>query len=1199
MLFMAGSVYLQKDAAEEAQHLTKEISSNLHSWISDIESEAQTILGNAPDAWEHASHSFFLMDSVQVLRWNRNDFLPDVRTVQDDFKLRLLQWPRGIFLLRKWNISENRFLLAVIPLQNRYKINNRYLVSGWNEAIFPTQDVAINDPFGPGVPFTWNEKVVFKIHLSGLSPQQTGATWDQYWIYLMGVIFFLLATYYLVRMLHDMKSHQAAFMALLAIMIGGRILMLSFFQSPAVPIFDPANFASSSYNRSMGDLFINSIVVIIPIVYLFFNFHHFAFFKMVLRQGKKIRHLASILFLLLCFLSVLFPYLFIETIFHNSSIPLDISRTLGFDNIRIISYLAIIVGCVTSFMLIHVFSRASVGLIKNRRLGFFIHLIAAFLIFLIISYVVERDYWISSYTSLLYLLLIRSLQLNRYLLRTSYITFLYFFIAIMVFSVQGAWSVKRFVIEDKIEAQFRFANSFLIDRDYLGEYLLGEGVNRIASDPFIQTRLGSPFLNKAPIRQKVKQVYLNSYFDRYEIQIHLFNASGESYDNSTQLSFKELISNFQQKASRTNYEGVYFLKNATQESSKQYLVVIPVNRFGMVTGYVVLDLSLKRIIPRNVFPELLLDDRFIQYFKNRDFSYAFYADHKVSSSFGDYNYEKNFSVAWLTDPNLLNDGLFKGNYIHIGIEDEQGNFTIVSSPDYTFFGVITNFSFFFTIGLNLILLGLLMYGAVTLYQRRQLNYSVRIQLYVYSAFILPLVLVSVTTLGLISRSAATQLQEEYIEKSKLLGERLTPLVDNYFNNPNQSSADLENQLIELSKLANVDASIFLPSGKLLSSSQPLIYEDRILPSLIDRTAYEAIVNEHEQSFINNERIGALRYNSSYFALRSPDSGHLLGILSLPFFESAASLERTQISVVSNIMTIFCVVFILFLVLSFFAVRWLTFPLQFITKTLGKTSLTSSNKPLVWKANDEIGLMVSEYNKMLDNLEQSKVEISRIQKESAWREIAKQVAHEVKNPLTPMKLTLQQLEQSMLSDGVSKERIKKSLQTLLQQVEILNDIAASFSAFARMPAPILQRIEITMLLKQVVDLHTDYKEGNITLEIKDAPVFIMGDNQLLSRVFSNIILNALQSGPEGRTINVFVEVKKMGKNCMVSFTDDGTGIDAELREKVFTPHFSTKKSGSGLGLAIARQGVEQNGGSIRFETVDGKGTTFYIELPIAE
>jgi nitrogen fixation/metabolism regulation signal transduction histidine kinase len=251
---------------------------------------------------------------------------------------------------------------------------------------------------------------------------------------------------------------------------------------------------------------------------------------------------------------------------------------------------------------------------------------------------------------------------------------------------------------------------------------------------------------------------------------------------------------------------------------------------------------------------------------------------------------------------------------------------------------------------------------------------------------------------------------------------------------------------------------------------------------------------------------------------------------------------------------------------------------------------------VWRANDEIGLMVNEYNKMVENLEQSKIELSRIQKESAWREIAKQVAHEVKNPLTPMKLTLQQMEMGILKGDLSLDKTKKSVRTLLEQVEILNEIAASFSAFARMPAPILQKIELSSLVKRIVDLHSDYKEGTVKIIALDAPVFIMGDEQLLSRVFSNIILNALQSRDDESRIEVLVSVVQRDGFCHLSFEDNGMGIDPALGDKIFLPHFSTKKSGSGLGLAIARQGVEQNGGTIRFETQIDKGTTFHIVIP---
>jgi len=875
---------------------------------------------------------------------------------------------------------------------------------------------------------------------------------------------------------------------------------------------------------------------------------------------------------------------------------LDITQSLGFDWIRLLGFLSVVIGCLCGFMMVHGLLRLSLSLLGRKHVPFLLHLSVAVLVFFFIYQLLEKNYLITMAVAVGYLLVIVYMSLYSHLRRTSYSTFLYIFVAIIMFALQGAISIRKFVLEDKINSQFRFANSFLTDRDHLGEYLLNESVQRISADPFILTRLGSPFLSKTSVREKIKQVHLSSYFDRYDIQIHLFSPSGDSYDNSTEIPLTVLTQNIGLRATQTGYEGVLYLQTLTAESTKRYLVIIPATRFGMSVGYIVLDLSLKRVIPRNIFPELLLDDRFIQYFKNRDYSYATFAEGKVISSFGDYNFDRNFSSSGLTNERLFKTGIHEGGYVHIAVLDEYGNTTVVSSPEYRGWNVFTNFAFLFTIGLNLVLLVLLGYGVFTWYQGSQLNYSARIQLYVYIAFILPLLLVSGTTLGLISRSAETQLREEFQEKSKVLGERITPLIENLLDDINTGSGELDNQFIELTRLANVDASLFTPKGRLLTSSQPVIYEDRIMPSIMNWSAYARITRQHDQSFVNNEQIGSLSYNSSYYALRSSDSGELIGILSLPFFESAYSLERTQISVVSNIIIIFCIVFILFSMVSYFAIKWLTFPLEFITRTLRKTTFTGSNKPLVWKSNDEIGLMVEEYNKMVENLERSKADLSRIQKESAWREIAKQVAHEVKNPLTPMKLTLQQMEKALHENTLSAEKAGRSVQTLLQQVEILNDIAASFSAFARMPAPTLRRIEIISLLRQVINLHSDYKEGKVEMDEMTDKVWVMGDEQLLSRVFSNIIINGLQSGEEGKQVTVHVGVKTTPTTCLISFTDNGKGIDADLAEKVFLPHFSTKKTGSGIGLAIAKQGIEQNGGTIRFETVKEKGTTFYVEIP---
>jgi two-component system, NtrC family, nitrogen regulation sensor histidine kinase NtrY len=250
---------------------------------------------------------------------------------------------------------------------------------------------------------------------------------------------------------------------------------------------------------------------------------------------------------------------------------------------------------------------------------------------------------------------------------------------------------------------------------------------------------------------------------------------------------------------------------------------------------------------------------------------------------------------------------------------------------------------------------------------------------------------------------------------------------------------------------------------------------------------------------------------------------------------------------------------------------------------------------VWKTDDEIGLMVKEYNQMLYSLSESKAELEQTQRERAWREIAQQVAHEIKNPLTPMKLTLQQLERSLEAGNAGPEKVNKAVSSLLAQVNTLNEIASSFSAFAKMPEPVMKELELMSLLKRVTDLHSH--SGEIRLEVARREFLVKGDEQLLGRTFSNLILNALQAARPGEPARVVIRAEVNGNKALLQFIDNGKGISADVAERIFVPHFTTKKSGSGLGLAISRQAIEQMHGRIWFETTPGKGTTFFIELPV--
>lgn len=1182
----------------EAEYAAQ-ISDNLSRHVQILELERDKIFTN-PEAthWATLQGIHVWADSTTVLAWSQHEHFPDLRLLQDSVRLRLLQSTAGDFIVLKQPGSGLRALYSVLPLTRRYPITNKYLSTSWNQEIFGAVTGRIVGPeINSGWTVSLNSTPIFKI----LQPQVHSKTnWISLVIGLASLGLWVMGLGMMLLEWHRQHHYARVFLLGVLAFVLVRVGMV-YMNIPGrwmdSPVFNPQAFASSVYNSSMGNLVLNSGGVLMLCAYLFYTYSRWRLTRKILSLEGWKKFFVSSFLLLIVLLAFLYPFLFIETIFNNSAISLDITQTLTLDALRLLAYLSLLIGTLSSFLFLHPFLRLS--RFKSFRLHEYgIALLLALVCF--ISYFLweGRNYWITVSVIIPFILLVNITGLNFSLKRVTYRTFLYFFLALTAFSIQASFSIKRFIEEERAESQFRFASSYLIDRDVMAEYLLNESARRIARDAFIQTRFSTPFLSKSVIREKVRQVYLNSYLDRYEVRIYVYSGNGLSLEGLSQPDFQILENEITNSANATEYKAVFFIRPVKDNISKRYFVKIPILRSDQPVGFIVIDLSLKRIIPQRVFPELLVDSRFSEYFQNRDKSFAFISGQKIISASGNFNYDRDFNFTQLENPSLYRSGIKEQGYIHTALEDEQGRVAVVTARGYPSFYVFTNFSFFFVLGILIVGLLISLYGLLTWITHKKVNYAARIQLYIYGAFAIPLILITVTTLNRVSVSVESQMKQEYQTRTRVMGENLVSLLSAYQQYPDSLRSVLENEVAQIARFSDVDLTLYDTLGRLLVSSQPEITENQLSSVYINRIAWERIRQSGSEGFVLNEKIGSLQFSNAYVGLRSPEMGLLVGILSVPFFESGLSLEATQITVLANILTVFVVVFILFSLLSFIVVDSLTFPLRLITRTLSRTTLTGKNEPLTWKSNDEIGWMIKEYNKMVENLERSKLEMERIQKESAWREIAKQVAHEIKNPLTPMKLTLQQMEYALQKGDLHTDKTKQSVNTLLTQVEILNDIASSFSSFARMPAPTLQRIELIAIVKKAVDLFADEKSGLVRLTHTGSQLYIMGDDQLLSRVFSNLILNGLQAA-EGKLAKVDVEVTHQAGLAVISIQDNGTGIAPENYARIFTPYFSSKKSGSGLGLAIAKQGVEQCGGEIGFESQVGKGSRFFVRLPVME
>ncbi len=1187
VLFLAAGIFfayrVNQPIPSEGQ--AKKIQNNLTDVLADVNRQADNQLKRLSQGKTIASSEtqFLLIDDVKILQWTDNHFIPSYYVVAGDYDVKYVRLTSGDFIVRQFSVDSTRSLVAVIPLHVQYRITNDYLKPYWHPKIFDNSNVVILLPeLDQGFPVTVDNKVIFKVSPFGstaLSPLARNLS--VLFVSLTLILLVILITRWVKGV--SVQRPFAGFLLLGALLISVRALMLAF-RFPArfgrLMLFDPKDFASSQLNPSLGDMLINAILIFFLCFYLFRNYKRFKFFSHTPNWIVTVFGAVSVFF------AILYPSIVIQTLYNNSAITLSISQSLTFDVVRVGAFLVLVISWISAFLFAHVAIRLLT--VNDNLKQITVSVFIGFFVFLGLNEFTGQPYAEAAFVAIVFLIGVVAFRIYLSLDRFQYATFVYFFFAVLCFSVAGVFAVRNFENHRKAENQQRFAENFLVDRDYFGEYLMQETARKIEQDIFIQTRLTNPLVGKEAIKHKIQQVSLSGYFNRYNVLISLYDQTGDPLPDETDTTnFYTLVKRYDQKKFSTDYRNVFYITDREDRTLKKYIMLVPIRKGQAVVGNVLVELALKRIIPENVYPELLVDTRFQQAYRPRDQSYAIISSSQVEYSAGNFNYEPLIE-AELANVDLYSEGIFRDGYLHVGVEDVSGRLAIVSSPAAPFMYRLADFSFLVLLGIGAVFIFLLIEGIVHYSGSANLFFSARIQLILNLAFFVPLVAVCLITLGLTAKSSRKELQDDFLNKAAQFGKTLSITIQDVGSTRGE---EFENEFKNVTLLANLDANLYANDGTLITTSQPLIFENQLLAPYLDPGVYRRM-KRGEASFVGTDHVGSLEFYVAYSKVLAPETGEVLGILGIPFFQSGASIEQMQITVLANIISIFTLVFIVLLIISFFVTKWLTAPLSMITQTLGRISLTKTNEPLEWNSDDEIGLMVREYNHMLDTLSASKQELEKNQREKAWREIAQQVAHEIKNPLTPMKLTLQQLERSLQHDE-GNEKLKRAVLSLLSQVNSLDELASSFSSFAKMPEPVMKPIELVSLVNRVINLHANESEIMLRSEVTEAPV--LADEQLLGRILSNIILNGIQAVPKGRQAKIVVTITHRSPYFSIAISDNGSGIDPELKDKVFLPHFTTKKTGSGLGLAIARQGIEQMGGRISFST-SVEGTTFQINLP---
>jgi signal transduction histidine kinase len=596
------------------------------------------------------------------------------------------------------------------------------------------------------------------------------------------------------------------------------------------------------------------------------------------------------------------------------------------------------------------------------------------------------------------------------------------------------------------------------------------------------------------------------------------------------------------------------------------------------------------------YPELLLDSKnqSNKLLQENYYSYAKYFKNKLVSHYGNFGYSYELNIP----KKIKNHSFFtEHGYIHYYIATDENDSIIISQPMMSVLEYISSNSFVFLFFIIILAIILRCIGFDMLETGKTINFRQKIRILL---LILVLFLLFVVG-GTILWHTFSQFKKNKIESI----EEKIQLIKNEFSlrygmsDSIKPVRDLSSWLIALSNLYHIDMNIYSLDGKLLSTSRPEIFERKLLGLNMNIHAFVKLNTQNQPYYMHYDNIGNLKFNSIYFAFYN-NKDEKLAYLNLPYFEQQRKFQEEWLALANTVINIFIVVIILGILFATIISNLLSKPLDIVRSQIGKFNLAGKSEHIKYKGNDEIGSLVNAYNSMLDKLAESAAKLAQTEREYAWREMAQQIAHEIKNPLTPMMLNIQHVIRLKKNNDPDWEKHFENLaKSLIEQINILSATASEFSDFAKSANLERHDVDVVDLLEKQLTAFKGYEKIKISLHIEGVrPKTVSALSQQLQRVFTNLIKNAIQAIGDDKEGEIELFASDLsGDYYRFKVLDSGSGISEELRKHLFQPNFTTKSSGKGLGLAISKNIIENIGGRIYYSLSANGKTCFVIELPV--
>ncbi|MBS7332808.1 MAG: GHKL domain-containing protein [Weeksellaceae bacterium] len=427
------------------------------------------------------------------------------------------------------------------------------------------------------------------------------------------------------------------------------------------------------------------------------------------------------------------------------------------------------------------------------------------------------------------------------------------------------------------------------------------------------------------------------------------------------------------------------------------------------------------------------------------------------------------------------------------------------------------------------------------------------------------------------------------EKAVLLS--INYLLDSYPEvNEDNIVKVLETRILEINDIQKLSIVIYDLRGNQVLTTEARNPKYPVLPqNILDS------LNKNDQYIEYGEDLDDERsYYASYNYIKDVTETKKLAIVALPYETNDVFLQEDMNTLIGSYGVAFVFIILLGAIMIYVVSKNTFNRLTSFADRIKETEVITNNLPILYDKDDEIKLLVDAYNEMLIKLKDQSELLADIERQEAWREFARQVAHEIKNPLTPMKLMIQNyMRKFETDDALLDERTKRTASILMQQIDTIESIADAFSDFAKMPSRKDELIDVVEITKNTLDI---FNVPNITFTSSKPVIKMYFDKQYLNRIITNIVKNAFQAIPHTREPIILVDLSIDRDKLVVIIEDNGKGISEEDKKEVFKPRFTTKSSGSGIGLSMVKKIIEDYDGEITFESTEDVGTKFIIHLP---